>query len=333
MHYYALIENSQAHQMGHDLQQHRQYMAQLLAPFSAVAAANPYAQFPVAYTVQELAAVGPTNYPISLPYSKLMVAQDAVNQSAALLLTSVGHARRLGVDPRQWIFIEAYAQGEDQYLSQREDPGRSTAMQRVLTATLEMAGATHTDMDLIDIYSCFPCAVHAACEVLGLPTDGSRPLTVTGGLPFFGGPGNNYSLHALAEVAVRLRGTPTRALVSANGGILSKHAAAVLTSEPARAAAVEWHNDGALTVDCADIPVRLHADKPQSGEVISYTAIARRDKPDIGIVLAETHAGERFLASSTEPAVTASMHTSSPIGRGIDVQSLAELQVFSFREG
>jgi acetyl-CoA C-acetyltransferase len=333
VHYYALIENSQAHQMGHDLQQHGQYMAQLLAPFSAVAAANPYAQFPVAYTVQELAAVGPTNYPISLPYSKLMVAQDAVNQSAALLLTSVGHARRLGVDPRQWIFIEAYAQGEDQYLSQREDPGRSTAMQRVLTATLEMAGANHTDMDLIDIYSCFPCAVHAACEVLGLPTDGSRPLTVTGGLPFFGGPGNNYSLHALAEVAVRLRGTPARALVSANGGILSKHAAAVLTSEPARAAAVEWRNDGALTVDCADIPVRLHADKPQSGEVISYTAIARRDKPDIGIVLAETHAGERFLASSTEPAVTASMHTSSPIGRGIDVQSLAELQVFSFREG
>ena len=119
-----------------------------------------------------------------------------------------------------------------------------------------MADATRADMDLIDLYSCFPCAVHAACDILGLPTDGSQPLTVTGGLPFFGGPGNNYSLHALAEVAVRLRGNPVRALVTANGGMLSKHAAAVLTSDPARAGALDWDNDCVLTVDSADIPVR-----------------------------------------------------------------------------
>jgi acetyl-CoA C-acetyltransferase len=309
VHYYALIENRQAHQMGHNLQHHRQYMAQLLAPFSNVAAANPYAQSPVAYTAQELAAVGPVNYPISLPYSKLLVAQDAVNQSAALLLTSVGHARQLGVDPRQWIYIEAYAQGEDQYLSQREDPGRSTAMARVLTTTMEMAGATHADMDLIDIYSCFPCAVHAACAVLGLPTAGSRPLTVTGGLPFFGGPGNNYSLHALAEVAVRLRGEPERALVTANGGMLSKHAAAVLTSEPARAATIDWDNTEDLTIDCTEIPVRAYADTPRQGEIISYTVIARRDKADIGIVLAETQTG-----------------------RGVEVQEQDQRNVFGFRE-
>ena len=332
VHYYALIENSQAHQMGHDQQQHRQYMAELLAPFSTVAAANPYSHSPVAYTSGELAAVTNSNYPISLPYSKLLVAQDAVNQAAALLLTSVGHARQLGVDPRQWIFIEAYAQGEDQYLSQREDPGRSTAMARVLTATMAMAEATCADMDLIDLYSCFPCAVHGACEVLGLPTDGSRPLTVTGGLPFFGGPGNNYSLHALAEMAVRLRGKPTRALVSANGGMLSKHAAVVLTTAPARAAAVDWDNTQDLTVDCTDIPARAYADTPRQGEIISYTVIARRDKADIGIVLAETHTGQRFLASSTELAATRSMQDSSPIGRAVDVQEKDERKVFSFRQ-
>jgi len=332
VHYYALIENSQAHRMGHDQQQHRHYMGQLLAPFSRVAASNPYAQSPLAYTAAELADLGPTNYPISLPYSKLLVAQDAVNQAAALLLTSVGHARQLGVDPRQWIFIEAYAQGEDQYLTQRIDPGQSTAMARVLTAAMAMADATPFDMDLIDLYSCFPCAVHAACEVLGLPTGGSRPLTVTGGLPFFGGPGNNYSLHALAEMAVRLRGKPTRALVSANGGMLSKHAAVVLTTAPARAAAIDWDNTQYLTVDCTDIPVRAYADTPRQGEIISYTVIARREKADIGIVLAETTTGQRFLASSTELAVTSSMQDSSPIGHGVDVQEQDQRNVFSFRQ-
>ena len=328
-HYYALIENAQAHQLGHSPQQHRLYMAQLLAPFSAVAATNPYSQSPLAYTADELATVGPGNYLISLPYSKLLVAQDAVNQSAALLLTSVGHARQLGVDPAQWIFVEAYANGEDQYLSQREDVGRSTAMQRVLTATMAMAGATHADMDLIDLYSCFPCAVHAACEVLGLPTDGSRALTVTGGLPFFGGPGNNYSLHALAEMAVRLRGTPTRALVSANGGMLSKHAAAVLTTAAERATIIDWGNIENLTVDCTDIPVRPYAEAPQEGEIISYTVIAGRDKPDIAVVLAETPAGERFLAASTAPAVAESMQAKSPIGRSVTVQLQDERRIFS----
>ncbi len=334
VHYYALIENRQAHQMGHHLQQHRRYMAQLLVPFSTVAAANPYAQSPVAYTAEQLAAVTTTNYPLSLPYTKLLVAQDAVNQAAALLLTSVGHARRLGVDPGQWIFLEAYTQGEDQYLTQREDPGHSIAMARVLTTTMAMAGATCADMDIIDLYSCFPCAVHTACDSLGLPTDGSRPLTVTGGLPFFGGPGNNYSLHALAEVAVRLRGAPTRALITANGGMLSKHAAAVLTSEPAKATAIDWANDGELMVDCADIPVRPYAvfsDTPQRGDIISYTVISRRDKADIGIVLAETPAGERFLASSIEPAVTGSLQDNSPIGRTIDVTPQDDRQIFHLR--
>ncbi len=330
VHYYALIENVQAHQMGHDPRQHRHYMAQLLAPFSTVAAANPYSQSPLAYSVEHLEKVTRANYPISLPYSKLLVAQDAVNQSAALLLTSAGHARRLGVDPRQWIFLEAYAQGEDQYLSQREDLGRSDAMARVFTTALAMAGATVDDMDLIDLYSCFPCAVHAACTVLGLPTDGSRPLTVTGGLPFFGGPGNNYSLHALAEVAVRLRGAPTRAFVSANGGMLSKHAAAVLSSEPARAAFLDWGNDSDFSLDCADIPVRPFIDTPQQGDIISYTVISRKDKADIGIVLAETRFGERFLASSTKPDITGSMQKISPIGRGIVVALQDDRNVFRF---
>ncbi|CAA0106158.1 Uncharacterised protein [Halioglobus japonicus] len=328
---YAIIENIQAHRMGHDLQQHRNFMAQLMAPFSAVAANNPYAMFPQAYPPDYLATPGADNYLISQPYSKHFVAQDAVNQASALLLTSVGHARRLGVDPGQWVFLEAYAEGADNCLSQREDPGRSEAMELVLSTVMDKAEATHDDMDLIDIYSCFPCAVTAACDVVGLPTDGSRQLTVTGGLPYFGGPGNNYSAHALAEMAVRLRGEPSRALVTANGGILSKHAAAVLTTQPTRATCIDWRNSDGLKIDCSKIGIRQMANNAQRGTVISFTVVSRRDKDDIAIVLAETEAGERFLASSTEAAITASLQKSSPIGREIDVQSVEDRQIFQYR--
>jgi acetyl-CoA C-acetyltransferase len=332
VHYYALIENSQAHRMGHDMQQHRQYMAQLMAPFSAVAAANPFSQFPREYTAQELATIGPGNYPLNLPYSKLLVAQDAVNQSSALVLTSVGHARRLGVPPGQWIFLEAYAEGIDHYLCQREDPGRSQAMSRVLSATMEQAAASHGDLDLVDIYSCFPCAVQAACEVLGLPTDGTRALTVTGGLPYFGGPGNNYTSHALVEMALRLRGNASRALVTANGGMLSKHAAAVLTSSPERAAGIDWGNFTPLNIDLASSPARAMAAQPARGRVISWTVIPRAEKESLGVVLAETTGGERFIAASTQPRVTDWMQHHCPIGRAIDVQAQEEQHVFSFSE-
>ncbi|MBK6510797.1 MAG: hypothetical protein IPG06_15995 [Haliea sp.] len=327
---YAVIENMQAHRLGHDPQQHRNYMARLMAPFSAVAAQNPHAQFPRAYTATDLAETGPDNYPISLPYSKLLVAQDAVNQASAVLLTSVGHARRLGVDPRRWVFLEAYAEGVDVFLSQREDPGRSAAMERVLSTVMDRAQAQCDDMDLIDIYSCFPCAVHAACEVLGLPTDGSRALTVTGGLPYFGGPGNNYCGHALAETAVRLRGAPSRALVTGNGGILSKHAAAVFTTDPARAESIDWRRAEELAVNCADIPARPIIGNPQRGTVVSYTVVSRRDKADIALVLGETAAGERFLASSTEPEITGSLQQASPIGRDIRVHDEDARQIFRF---
>jgi acetyl-CoA C-acetyltransferase len=195
---------------------------------------------------------------------------------------------------------------------------------------MDRAQAQCDDMDLIDIYSCFPCAVHAACEVLGLPTDGSRALTVTGGLPYFGGPGNNYCGHALAETAMRLRGAPSRALVTGNGGILSKHAAAVFTTDPARAESIDWRHGEELAVDCADISARTVIGNPQRGTVVSYTVVSRRDKADIALVLGETAAGERFLASSTEPEITGSLQQASPIGRDIRVHDEDARQIFRF---
>jgi acetyl-CoA C-acetyltransferase len=308
-------------------------MANMMAPFSAVAAANPYSQWPQQYSPQALSEITSDNYAISLPYSKRFVAQDAVNQSAALLLTSVGNARRLGVNPGQWIFVEAYAQGADQTLSQRADISRSEAMERVLKATLDRAAATCDDMDLIDIYSCFPCAVHAACEPLGLPTDGSRALTVTGGLPYFGGPGNNYCTNALAEMALRLRNQGSRALVTGNGGFLSKHAAAVLTTDVARAGNICWESDGHFTVAADSISAKPLIDHAQRGHIVSYTVVSRRDKEDIGIILGETAAGERFLATSIAAQTTQAMVDARPIGRTVDVQQIGDKPVFSFPNG
>ena len=84
---------------------------------------------------------------------------------------------------------------------------------------------------MIDVYSCFPVAVQIACRELGF--DMNRPLTVTGGLTFAGGPLNNYVMHSIARMAQLLRDNPgKRGMITANGGYITKHAFGIYSSEP-----------------------------------------------------------------------------------------------------
>lgn len=318
-HYYALIDNYRAWQQGRSPQQHLECMAALLSPLSEVASQNPYAFRQKSYSSAELMNQGSGNYPISLPYSKLLVAQDAVNQAAALVLTSAGQARELGISPERWIFLQGYAEGEDQFTSQRLDPGTSEAMRLVFSRVLDSASARSAEFELIDIYSCFPCAVEAARDALGISADSGQTLTVTGGLPFFGGPGNNYSMHALAEMVRRLRGSEQRALVTANGGILSKHAAAVLASDPFAGGSepLSMSAPDSWKIATDGIPKAVMAAAPQSGKVLSYTVIFERNRPDRAAILGETASGERFLASSDEEATVEALKRESPADRAV----------------
>lgn len=333
-HYYALIENLRGHRAGRDAAGHARAMARLMAPLSEVAAGNPYAFFRERHSAARLLEQDRGNYPVCHPYSKLLMAQDSVNQGAAVLVMSAGLARELGIDPARWVFLQGYAEGEEDFLARRPDPASSPVMAAVLHAALDSAAAGVHDLDLLDIYSCFPCAVDAACEALALPVDGSMPLTITGGLPFFGGPGNNYVTHSLAEMVNRVRRHGARGLVTANGGILSKHAAAVLAASPRRA-------DGSLVQPPVATPIkrdesrgasRALATNPEAGKVTSFTVIYGRDGDHRAVVLGETDNGERFLARSEAQATVAACHSASPIGRQVALAGDDGVRQFSFAD-
>ncbi len=175
-------------------------MGRLFAPFTDVAAGNPYAYFPKARSARELATPEGENPFIALPYGRLMNARDGVDQGAAVILTSVGRARSLGIPPERWLFLHGCADASEPLMSEREDYTRCPAISVMAERAFAMAGMRLDDVTAIDLYSCFPSAVEVACAELGLAEDDPRGLTVTGGLPFFGGPGNNYSMHGIAEM-------------------------------------------------------------------------------------------------------------------------------------
>jgi acetyl-CoA C-acetyltransferase len=295
---YPAFEHALAHRWGHDRATHRATTSRLWAAFSRVAAANPYAQFPQARGEVFLSTESRENYTVADPYLKWDVAQDAVNQGAALLLTSVGEADRLGIPAGQRIHLHGYAHLKDKVPSERPDLSRSAAMEQALAVALDAAGLAPERITHFDLYSCFPVAVLIAAEALGLdwadPAVAER-LTVTGGLPFFGGAGNNYSMHAIASMAERLRADPgSYGLVLANGGFLSKEAVGVYSTAPREGWAPVSSAAAQAVLDAQAGPALVEGDG--EGAVESFTVTYAKGEPQRGYAFLRTDDGGRLLA-------------------------------------
>jgi acetyl-CoA C-acetyltransferase len=244
-----------------------------------------------------------------------------VDQGAALLLCSVATAEALGIDRDRWVFLHAGARATDEWiLSERRELHRSPAIRACGEAALAHAGVEAEELGPIDLYSCFPSAVQLAAGELGLPLDDpARPLTCTGGLTFFGGPGNNYATHGIAAVARGLRDAPAgeRGLATALGWYATKHALGVNGNEPPE------RPFAALEPEVADPGAREVAE-PGNYEagVETYTLIYDREgAPSYGIVFALCDDGRRALGKTDDPAVMAAMESDAFPGARVSMRS------------
>lgn len=231
---YPLIETAIRARSGRSPNEHRAFLGKLFARFAAVAANNPHAWFREVHSAERIATPSVDNRYVGYPYTKLMNSIIAVDQAAAVVMTTEAHARALGIDRSRWVYPMG---GADQYdvwhVTERPDLARSLAIGAAARRALAQAGCGLDDVTDFDLYSCFPAAVEIAMDALDLDIDDPRPLTVTGGLPYFGGPGNNYSLHAIATAVDRLRADrEAKVFVSALGWYVTKHAIAVYGGGP-----------------------------------------------------------------------------------------------------
>lgn len=316
---YGVLENARRGRMGLSVAEYRRAMAELFAPFSTVAAANPFSASPVERSVEEILTVDTGNRMICDPYPRLLVARDQVNQGAAAVLMSVEAARRLGVPQDKWVYLRGHADMVDQPLLDRADLGYNSASILAVQEALRVAGVGLADIATFDLYSCFPVPVFNFCDGTGLATDDPRGLTLTGGLPYFGGPGNSYSLHAIAETVARMRSQPGAfGLVAANGGIISKYSVGVYSTDPA-----EWmeDNSAALRDEVANRPATPVAERADGAATIE-TYTVRYDWPvRTGIVVGRLESdGSRFLALSEDPDLVGLLSDGEPLGVSIDVQ-------------
>jgi len=320
---YALFDNARRARLKQSREDYALAMGELFAPFTKVAASNPHAAAPVERDARELATPTERNRLIAEPYTRFLVARDQVNQGAAVLLMSVAAARRLGVPQDRWVFLHGHADLRERSLMERADLSASPASVLAVRHALDVAGLGLDEIATFDLYSCFPIAVSNICDGLGLAPDDPRGLTLTGGLPFFGGAGNNYSMHAIAETVARMRAEPgSFGLVGANGGTLSKYSVGIYSTTPTgwradRSAQLQAEIDGWAAPEQA-----LQADGWATIE--TYTVKHGKNGSRTGVVIGRLEAdGRRFVAMTHQgdEDILGHLTTGEPIGTRIYVRS------------
>jgi acetyl-CoA C-acetyltransferase len=324
---YPMFETALRAQAGRTIEEHQKHISELWARFSAVAAKNPYAWSPKEYTAEEIRTPTANNRMIGFPYTKFMNSNNDVDMSAALIMCSVEKAEALGVPRDRWIFPHSGSDAhEHAFISHRNHFYDTPAIELAGHRVLELAGLTINDIDIVDLYSCFPAAVQLGAKSLGL--DINSQLTRTGGLPFAGGPWNNYVMHAIATVASELRaGIGKTGLVWANGGYTTKHAFGVYSTEPpATGFKYDYPQD---QIDA--MPRRsLASPADAAGDVTveAYSVMHDRDgNPERSIISCLLDDGRRAWGETADIATGHDMCTNEWVGKRVRLDASGNLLV------
>ena len=319
---YPLFETALRHAAGRTVDEHQRHVSELWARFSAVAAANPNAWSRTAYSAEEIRSVSTDNRMVCFPYPKRMCANIDVDQAAALIVCSFESARAAGIPDERMVFLHAAAEAHDHYFfSERDTLTDSPAIEVAVSDAVAAAGITLDDVSQFDLYSCFPAAVEVATRALGLADDDPRPLTVTGGLGFAGGPVNNYPAHAIARMVEVLRSDPDGyGCTTALGWYISKHATGIWSASPPE--------HGFRRVDKSASQARVDA-RPRrepaglvdAAVTLEATAVAveRDGTCSLGIVTGLMADGRRVLANTRDPELLQALTTEAHEGRSMRI--------------
>jgi acetyl-CoA C-acetyltransferase len=330
---YPLFENSLRHHLGISSVDHQTNIANICSAMSEVAATNPHAWKPVALSEEQVRTVDKSNRYIGFPYTKAMNPVIAVDMAASVIMTTVGRARELGIDSSQWIYLRGGIDINDcWYVSERPSLHESPAIRLGWKTLSEATGINIDAVTDFDIYSCFPSAVQVTCNEIGLSPMDPRGVTVTGGLPYLGGPGNNYSLHGIAEMVSTLRRRGKgHGLVTANGLYLTKHSLGLYSTEPVEGA---WQavDDSALQQQIDELPTVSLAQKPAGPAIVeTFTVRFDREGPKTGIVVARNAEGKRILAYTRDDTESLNQLLSmDPVGRSGQIVIENEVNIFEF---
>jgi acetyl-CoA C-acetyltransferase len=308
---YAIIASAFRARQGWTVDDHRDRIARMYSRFSAIAAANPHAWNRKPVAAEAIRDASERNPMQAFPYTKLHCSTWNVDQAGALLFCSEARADELGVPATKRIY--PLASTESNHMAQvatRADlaacPGAGIAGR----AALQAGGLAIGDVDLVELYTCFPVAVETYASELGLSLD--RDLTVTGSMAFAGGPYNNYVIQATCRMAELLReGRGRHGLVSSVSGVLTKQGFGLWSRDRPRTQYAWRDVSGEVARVSGTRPVLDAA--TGTGVVAGCTVVHERGTAPRAVAIVDVALG-RVVVQSEDPAVIATMQAGEPVG-------------------
>ena len=313
---FPMNENAIRHANGRSAEEQIAVAANILHRNAQVAANNPNAWFRDAPSAETIGTVTADNRMIAYPYTKRMNAIMDVDQSAALVLVSDRYLEAHGGRERAAAVLGGAGAEEIWNPSQRHDLSRSVPMELAFGQALASAGLSVDDIDAFDFYSCFPAPIQMALAALGLSHEDDRPLSITGGLAYAGGPGNNYVSHSLATALQRLRANPDeRLMVTGVGMANTKQTATVLCN--AMQVPAQAKGETVYRLETGETPIPLLERIEGPATIVTYTIEYDREGQAARVIYLLDVAGGRAIANAREAhSDTQSLLEHDPIGRG-----------------
>jgi acetyl-CoA C-acetyltransferase len=164
--------------------------------------------------------------------------------------------------------------------------------------------------------------VEIARQELKIPEDDPRDLTISGGLSFFGGPFNNYSMHAIVSAVNLIREKNSlKIMILANGGYNTKQSIGIYGMEPP---ALSWNNRDDTAVQQQIFANELPEPIEKADGLLTIEAYTikydRSGNPTEGIVIGRLENGSRTLAIiEADPNVLLKLEHEELVGKSFKV--------------
>ena len=328
---YPMFETALRAQANRAIAKHDTLISNLWSRFSKVASTNEFAWNRNQLTPSEISAVSPKNRMIGLPYRKVMNSNNQVDMAAALIICSVVKATQLGIPKERWIFPLAGTDCHEHYhISNRQSFAETPAVRLGAKLACELSGVALDDISHIDLYSCFPSAVQLGAQSMNLSLD--QQLTVTGGLSFAGGPWNNYVMHAIATMMIKLRQSKNEnGLIWANGGYATKHSFGIYANSPSpngfRHASPQSEIDALAKRELA-APNDAESKKVGKSVIEAYTVMHDRNgQPEFAIASTLLRDGRRAWGTSNDFDVASALCTGEWVGQSVSLDQDGNLSI------
>ena len=299
----------------YSLMGHENFLGNFYERFSQIASKNPHAWNQKIYTAEEIKTPSNKNQRIAYPYNKLHNTSWNVNQASALILTSDEIADKLKIPFNKRVYPLVSSETNHMIgVIQRPDLTSPVGLKLATKYLIETAAKHNIKPSFYELYSCFPVAVQLFAEALNIPENIDK--TITGGMPFAGGPLNNYMLHATAQMLMRIRKNNSEVgLITGVSGMMTKQALAIWGKNPA----MDFESkDVTKEAEKLELPVPMSKLSSGEGKVIGCTALYEKNMPSKAVFYAEDSQGHRLVLTSTMSEIIKQVEAEECVGLKIN---------------